>query len=158
MFTLHAPCHTASEPSSYPSLVTLQETGNCSYGKECHFAHAAKELVIRTVASKFVEKSVEGDDSKSQFSIDDSVDFAPGKKCAAVQILVLPLIIQLFCRRPLMSVSPQLQPARWIEMTHAISRNQGTPLIAVVAFILLLYYYHSDRSANPKPKGIGHTR
>lgn len=58
----------------------VQETGTCEFGEECHFAHSSAELLLESVRNNFVEKSIEGDDTKSQSSIDDSVDLH-GTRC-----------------------------------------------------------------------------
>ncbi|KAK9903428.1 hypothetical protein WJX75_005335 [Coccomyxa subellipsoidea] len=79
------------KPLSYKSQFckTWQETGTCEYGEDCHFAHDAKELIIQTVASKFVEKSVAEDDTVSQFSNEDSVDLHGRREVGIVPQSVL---------------------------------------------------------------------
>ncbi|BDA50054.1 probable mRNA decay activator protein ZFP36 at N-terminal half [Coccomyxa sp. Obi] len=64
------------KPIGYKSQFckTWKETGTCDMGEDCHFAHSSAELLLESVRDKFVEKSIEGDDTQSQFSIDDSVD------------------------------------------------------------------------------------
>ena len=77
----------------------MQETGTCDFGEECHFAHSSAELLLESVRDKFVEKSIEVDDTQSQVSIGDSVD-VHGARCV------------LF-RRPLSSM-PRVHPTHQI--------------------------------------------
>ena len=52
-------------PSLIPSLPAVQETGYCSYGEECHYAHNISELNNVDCSANFVTKAVDSGDSES---------------------------------------------------------------------------------------------
>ncbi len=86
---------------------TLQETGKCPYGDDCHFAHRPSELLV-SVKGKFVEKEADVDCSTSVMSDCSSLDGFKGCVMSnALQIssvcrlsfpfLITPKHVHLFC-------------------------------------------------------------
>lgn len=51
----------------------IQETGQCPYGTQCHFAHYTCELVNVDISSNFVTRSIESEDTKSILSTETAV-------------------------------------------------------------------------------------
>ena len=46
----------------------LQETGQCPYGTECHFAHDSSELINVDTSANFVTRKIESEDTESILS------------------------------------------------------------------------------------------
>ena len=46
----------------------VQETGQCPFGSDGHYAHSSSELVNVDISAKFVTRAVDSDDSESMIS------------------------------------------------------------------------------------------
>ena len=46
----------------------LQETGQCPYGTECHFAHDSSELLNVDTSANFITRKIESEDTESMLS------------------------------------------------------------------------------------------